>query len=345
MQPLMEKLTRPIRHLVDPPSKSVAQETRGEIYWGVAMVIVGVVAALVVGGLYVFSPGTYKIKADFNEAGLIQNGASVRVAGIQVGTVKKISLKSDHVEVDMAVNNGTWIGDQSSAEVKMLTIVGGNYIDITPMGTKKLGKNHIPATRTSVPYSLMETFQSITPKLSQVDATPLRDTLSQLQTGFSENPGAIKQDLTVMQSMLLNLNRNQDNFGAMLKMAAEYTSSLNNNGAVITNLISNLSYFITSVSSFSDRWQYMFDHLTDFLARLGSVLGDYQTDVDPLVRQVDDIGRQFGPLMARYTPMIDQARDLITRLENSVQPDGSVVINGQTVLTSNFCIPQLGVKC
>jgi len=341
----MEKLTRPIRHLVDPPAKSVAQETRGEIYWGVAMVIVGLVAALVVVGLYVFSPGTYKVKADFDEAGLLQNGDSVRVAGIQVGTIKKISLKSDHVEVDMAVNSGTWIGDESRADVKMLTVVGGSYLDVTPIGSKKLGSAHIPASRTSVPYSLMETFQSITPKLSQVDASPLRDTLSQLQTGFSQNPGAIKQDLQTMQSMLINLNNNQDNFGAMLKMAAEYTSNLNNNGAVVTSIVSNLSYFISQVGSFSTKWQYMFDHLTGFLERLGGALADYQTDVDPLVRQVDDIGRQFGPLMQRYTPMIDQARDLITRLENSVQPDGSVVIGGQTVLTSNFCIPQLGVKC
>ena len=67
-------------------------------------------------GVYVFTPGQSRFTAYFDEAGQIKVGDSVRVAGVPVGTVKKVSLVKDSVAVVMSVRRDVFIGDESRAE-------------------------------------------------------------------------------------------------------------------------------------------------------------------------------------------------------------------------------------
>lgn len=326
--------------------RSIYGRRRAELIWGVAAVAVTLVAVLVAAGVYVYAPGHYRVKAEFAEAGQISPGDSVRVAGVPVGTVKSVVLDSDHVDVEMAVRWGTVLGDQTRADVKMLTIVGGSFIDLTTAGRGALGDTVIPVARTSVPYTVMETFETIQPKLDDLEATPLRETLVQLDQALEENPGGIRKSLDIARSMLVNLQKRQDQFGAMLRLAADYSEQINASGDVITQLGRNLSTFVSEYAVFGPRLNVVLHHLASLLERVRGIALFYADDVQPLVDQLDRIGRDFGPALARYTPMIEQGRDLIKRLEGMVAPDGSIVIDqSDWILSADFCIPMPGVKC
>ncbi|MFW0791224.1 MCE family protein [Gordonia sp. CPCC 205333] len=335
-----------LMRLVDPPARTAAQRKRIDAAWGITAVVVLAVLGLIAAGLYVFTPGKETVKANFAEAGQIRTGDNVRIAGIPVGAVSSVKLAGDHVEVTMSVDRNTFVGSESSADVKMLTIVGGTYIDITSVGEEPLGDKAIPAARTSVPYSLTEVFQVAQPKISKIDATPLRKTLVQLNDGFASNPGSLRKNLTAVSSMLTNLNKRQDEFGAMLNLAAEYSKTVNANGDVLTATVRNLSLFITEYDDFGRRLNAAVFGLNGILAKLRGVFLAYRDDIDPLVRQIDSIGREFGPLLTRITPMINQGRDLIKKLEGMVAPDGSIKIDqGNLVLSSDFCVPMAGAGC
>lgn len=346
---LSSALTAPIRifrDLVDPPARSVAAQRRSEVGWGIVAVAVIVVMALSAVGLYVFTPGQYRITADFEEAGQIRVGDNVRVAGVPVGAVAAVTLDGDHVSVQMAIDDGVFIGADSAASAKMLTVVGGTYVDIVSVGDEPLGDRTIPVDQTSVPYSLTEVFQIAQPKIAKIDGNPLRKTLAELSDGLQAHPGAVKKDLTILSSMLTNLNKRQDEFGAMLQLAAEYTRAADVNGDAITALVRNLSSFTSEYADFGDRLVAAVEALAGLLAKLQGVSRLYATDLDPLVRQIDAIGREFGPALRRYQPLIERGRDLITRLENSVRPDGTIAVDhSSTILSSDLCVPVPGVQC
>ena len=326
--------------------RSAGSRRRAELVWGVAAVAVTLVSVLVAVGVYVMAPGHFRVTARFAEAGQISPGDSVRVAGVPVGSVKKVTLQKDYVDVEMAVRSGTYLGDQTVADVKMLTLVGGSFIDLTTYGRRPLGDSVIPLQRTSIPYSLMETFETIAPKLDDIDAVPLRETLVQLDEALEENPGEIRKNLEIAEKMLTNLQKRQDQFGAMLGLVADYSEQINVSGDVITQLGRNLSTFISEYAVFGPRLNIVLDHLASLLERLRGVALLYADDVQPLVDQLDRIGREFGPALERYTPMIDQGRDLIKRLEGMVTPDGTIVIDhSDWVLSSDYCFPMPGVKC
>lgn len=321
-------------------------QARSELRWGLVGVGIVVVLALLAGLLYVWQPGTRDVTAQFAEAGQIRVGDSVRVAGVSVGTVRSVTLRDDHVDVTMAVDRDAALGDQTTADVRMLTIVGGNYINLSSSGGAALGSSVIPVQRTSFPYSLIQTFQLAQPKLEKLDATPIRELLTQTTRGLEQNPGAIKRNLDTLTSMLTNLNNRQDEFGTTLRVAADYTKRLNVSGDVLTQLARNISSFMSDYALFGARFGYVLGQLGEMLARVRSLAHVYRFDVQPLVDKVDAIGRQFGPELERYTPMINQARDLIQRLEGMVAPDGTVHVDQSgIVLSSDFCVPAVGVVC
>ena len=90
-----------MRSVVDPPARTARQRSRHELFWGVGAVVVSLVVALIAIGIYVFTPGQVRVVAQFAEAGQLRVGDDVRVAGVGVGAVKKITLRDDHVDVEM----------------------------------------------------------------------------------------------------------------------------------------------------------------------------------------------------------------------------------------------------
>ncbi|MCF8587025.1 MCE family protein [Gordonia liuliyuniae] len=349
----MKIVTAPFRWIggiigwvINPRQRTESHDRALEFGWGVVAIGVTLVAIVIGVAAYWYSPGHYRVVAQFSEAGQLESGDSVRVAGVPVGTVKSVELRNDHVDVEMAVRWGTFLGDETNADVKMLTLVGGSYIDLTTVGTDPLGDDVIPESRTSIPYSLAETFQKMQPKLDEIDAAPARKSIAQIGQALDDNPDALRENLTTIQSMLTNLQNRQDEFGSMLALAADYSEQINANGDVLTQLARNLDSFVTEYSVFGSRLNVVLDHLALLLERVRGLAMIYMHDIAPLVDQIDAVGREFGPALERYGPMISRARDLIYRLEGMVQPDGSIVVDqGKIVLTSDFCIPLPGVTC
>ncbi|GAC58402.1 Mce family protein [Gordonia hirsuta DSM 44140 = NBRC 16056] len=318
-----------------------------QLRWGLAGIALVVVIALVSVGLYVFTPGQYRVVAQFAEAGQIRVGDNVRVAGVPVGSVKKLTLAGTHVDVELAVQRGTFIGDESIADIKMLTIVGGNYVDITSIGYEQLPAGEpIPVESTSVPYSLIETFQTLAPKVDRIDGRPVRDLLIDLDQGLADNPGSLSGTIETLSSMLTNLQRRQDEFGGMLATAAEYSQSLTASSDVLVTLAQNLSAFLSEYITFGQRLNVSLEGLASMLSRMGGAAAAVRADLDPLLAKIDVLVEQFTPFLEQGPDLIGQGRDLIRRLEGMVADDGGLLIDHSAlVFAADLCVPIPGVKC
>ncbi len=80
----------------------------------------------------------YKLYAEFSEIGGLKNGASVEIAGVEVGRVKNISLSDYQAKIELQINSGVKIQEDSIASVKTKGLLGEKYIQISPGGDKKI---------------------------------------------------------------------------------------------------------------------------------------------------------------------------------------------------------------
>lgn len=80
----------------------------------------------IVGGDYV------PIHAEFASVAGLKKGASVEIAGVEVGKVDAIRLDAYKADVLMKIRGGIPLGDDTIASVKTMGLIGDKYISLAP---------------------------------------------------------------------------------------------------------------------------------------------------------------------------------------------------------------------
>ena len=130
---------------------------RSPTLWGTGALAVLAAVALVAATLYLNPPAQKSVTFYTTDAATVRPGDQVRIAGISVGTVKDLALEGNRVRVRAQVEDSAFVGDQSQIQVRMLTVVGGYYVNIVSLGGSPLGSRPIPQERVTMPYNLMQT--------------------------------------------------------------------------------------------------------------------------------------------------------------------------------------------
>lgn len=82
--------------------------------------------------------GGYQVYARFSDVGGLKEGASVVIAGVEVGRVKGISLKDYEAEVCMTLKRNVEVQEDAIAAVKTKGLIGEKYIQIMPGGSEEI---------------------------------------------------------------------------------------------------------------------------------------------------------------------------------------------------------------
>jgi phospholipid/cholesterol/gamma-HCH transport system substrate-binding protein len=108
-------------------------------------VLVGVIClgylAIKLGKLELVGGDYYELQAEFSSTSGLKNGASVEIAGVEVGRVKKIGLKEDRAQVVLGIQDGIKLYDDAIASIKTRGIIGEKFMELSPGGAGELLKN------------------------------------------------------------------------------------------------------------------------------------------------------------------------------------------------------------
>ncbi len=101
-------------------------------------VLVGVVClgylAIKLGKLELVGGNYYELQADFSSTSGLKKGASVEIAGVQVGRVKSIGLKEDQAQVVLAIQDHIPVYNDAIASIRTRGIIGEKYMELSPGG-------------------------------------------------------------------------------------------------------------------------------------------------------------------------------------------------------------------
>ncbi|MGE3976175.1 MAG: outer membrane lipid asymmetry maintenance protein MlaD [Nitrospira sp.] len=113
------------------------EKSKLELIVGV-FVLVGIVClgylSIKLGKLELIGGDVYEVAALFNSATGLKAGATVEVAGVEVGRVKAIGLKEDRALVRLSVHSGTKLYSDTIASIKTRGIIGEKYLSLSPGG-------------------------------------------------------------------------------------------------------------------------------------------------------------------------------------------------------------------
>ncbi|UGT41341.1 MlaD family protein [Nocardia yamanashiensis] len=325
--------------VIDEPTRVKRELRRGII--GAALVAVLLLGA---GALYVLPLGKHTYTAELSEAQSVKAGDDVRVAGISVGEVKSLELKPDKVIMKFTVDSDVFMGDQTSLDIRMLTIVGGHYVAVFPAGTQALGDKAIPADRVRLPYSLVQTFQDAAAPLSKLDGNSLNRNLAALGDSLQTAPDSLRTTLTTVGNYVDALDRQRTQVSNAISVADEYVRMYDGAKSDLGRLMDNANLLVTVLEAKHTEMAEALRLLSDVVGRLGGAAPAWDESLKPklnaALEQLEQLGEKFGPTLTA-------AHSLQTKLSELVIPEGGVTVDQsrQTVPLPAICIPAPGKDC
>jgi phospholipid/cholesterol/gamma-HCH transport system substrate-binding protein len=317
---------------------------RSQSFWGAAALAVATIVCLVAAFLYMSPPNQRMVAFYTDDAASIHPGDTVRVAGIVVGTVKDLSLEPDQIRVRAQVNRDAFIGDQSQVQVSMLTIVGGYYVTIIPLGNAPLGDRPIPRERVTMPYNLMQALSDTTKITQHVAPKPIKENIDQLQQGLrGTNAESVTTILNAGNSIADTLDKQRGELSEILALSDEYIDRLANYRDVLQKYIRRVAILEESLvlqgKSFGDALSGVgaiiealhpvldlyYTHKEDFLERVRSILGDFRT-----------ITSRNGVVVRLLGRIHDRMERALDRQNNFIRSE---------LLATDICIPVHGSPC
>lgn len=317
---------------------------RSHRLWGLAALAVVMIAGLVIAMLYVNPPNERGVTFYTDDAASIRPGDTVRIAGIVVGRVKDLAIEPNQVRVRASIDKSAFIGDQSQVQVRMLTVVGGYYVTIIPLGKAPLGGRAIPKERVTMPYSLMQALTDSTKITEHVASKPIEESINQLQQGLrGGNIQSVEAVLNAGNAIVDTIDRQRGELSKILALSDEYIERLANYGDRLQDYIRRISILEQSLilygKAFGDALagfgavfaslqpvgRLYLTHRQDFLEKVRGILGDLRT-----------ITSRNGMLVRLLGRVHDRMEIALDKQNNFIRPE---------LLATDICIPMHGSPC
>jgi len=123
-------------------------------------VVLGILAlgylSIKLGRVSFLGGGGYLVAADFPSVGGLKNGASVEIAGVEVGRVESIGLNDYQARVVLRLNSSVQLQEDSIASIKTKGLIGEKFIRISPGASEKLIKPNGRIREVEAPVDLEE---------------------------------------------------------------------------------------------------------------------------------------------------------------------------------------------
>jgi phospholipid/cholesterol/gamma-HCH transport system substrate-binding protein len=286
---------------------NLSKGARITIAIALAMVMIGGIAILVYPGAAIHKT---RMTAYFENSNGIYPGDSIRILGVNVGTIETIDPQPQRAKITFWVDGKYKVPADAKAVIVSPTLVSARFIQLTPVyteGAAMADDTVIPQQRTAVPVEwddLRQQLQKLSDTLQPTEPGGV-STLGAFTDTVANNlrgQGASIRDTVVKLSQSLSIlgDHSGDIFGTIKNLAVLVSAlrdstglmrNLNQNLAAVTGLIANdphevssavtdLNTAVTDLHGFLKENREPLGTTFDRLAEITQALGDSKDDLE-----------------------------------------------------------------
>ncbi|MCD2144983.1 MULTISPECIES: MlaD family protein [Gordonia] len=317
------------------PMRTADHDRRVQV--GIGCVGIVVVVALLAASalLYLAPPGHRSVTVQFAHANGLRAGDDVRIAGISVGKVDTVSLDGDRVRVVLNVRSDVLVGDSSGAAIKLLTPVGGRFVQLTTVGDTDIGDGIIPVTRTETTFDMSSVMEIATPRVAQLDGALLRDTLDELDAALAGRPQAIREVLQNSSRLASTVATRADQLATGLRVSEEYVRATTRDRQILLTFVRNFGTIGVKLGVQRDLVVRVFNRLKRVFAFLHRPILAYaqalEQPVDDAVAIMDKLAARLSSLdesIAAIHDFLDAARGFLGEqaAQTARSPQSAIIV-------------------
>lgn len=248
---------------------------------GIAVLLIGLLAAVGAPRLW-YQWRTEPFVAELANASGLSDGDPVYVAGVPAGRVEAVDLAVDHVEVSFRLDKSQPLGNQTTATVRLKTVLGKRYLEVVPAGVDE-GQTLIPLSRTTVPYSLDDVSRDATDAAEGMDVESLQAMLTTLEQVLPSDSEELGRALTGLSGASAAFAENGDQIDELLTMSRSLSDLMVRQTDALTTTARNTQTVMEILAVRRQALTDLVDNLTAVLDTLANTMSAKQAEFGPMV--------------------------------------------------------------
>jgi phospholipid/cholesterol/gamma-HCH transport system substrate-binding protein len=228
--------------------------------------------------------------AAFSEAGGLKANDEVRVAGVRVGKVQYVELDGDHVKVEFNVENGVEFGPDSSAGIKVKTLLGAMYLSLEPAGEGQMDEGTvIPQSRTSSPYDVVDAFSGLASTSERIDTDRLARSLDTMAGLMENTPEEFRAALKGMSALSTNIAARDDQLNELLGNMEKVSRVLADRNGDLVTLMEDGDKLFRALVARREAVHNLLTATTQLSRELTQLVEQTRADLKPALDHLDNV--------------------------------------------------------
>jgi phospholipid/cholesterol/gamma-HCH transport system substrate-binding protein len=219
-----------------------------------------------------FATPTYY--AQFSDTGGLNKSDRVRIAGVDVGKVRSMTIDGDKVVIGFGLE-GTQIGKQTRASIRTDTILGRRDIELEPRGSDPLRPNGVlPLGQTTTPYQIYDAFFDVTKAASGWDTQTVKKSLNVLSETIDQTYPHLSAALDGVARFSDTIGKRDDQIKQLLANANKIAGILGNRSSQVNQLLVNAQSLLGAINERNYAVSVLLERVSQFSEQVKGFIDD-----------------------------------------------------------------------
>jgi phospholipid/cholesterol/gamma-HCH transport system substrate-binding protein len=247
--------------------------------------------------------GATTYRAEFTEAAGLRPDDEVRVAGVKVGEVTDVELAGDRVLVSFRVED-TWVGNRTSAEIKIKTLLGRKFLALHPVGDADQDPGEpIPLARTVTPYDVTQAFEGLASTVGAIDTEQLAQAFRTISQTFEDSPEHVRTALDGLSALSRTIASRDEQLAQLLANTRTISQTLAGSSDELERLIEDGNLLLAELNNRRDAIHALLVGARQLAEQLSGLVADNQARLGPALRHLDVVTE----VLQRHSANLDRS--------------------------------------
>jgi phospholipid/cholesterol/gamma-HCH transport system substrate-binding protein len=203
--------------------------------------------------------------------------------------VTDVELSGSNVMVTFKVKDA-WVGDDSSAAIKIKNVLGQKYLALEPDGLDVLDPSMpIPRDRTVAPYDVLEAFRGLAETTNAIDTTQLAQSFEVIADTFGETPDDVKGALTGLSQLSQTISSRDQQLATLLSNTREISDTLAERDAEVVKLLQDGNLLLAEINNRREAISTLLSGTQALAKELSGLVADNQEQLGPVLTSLDQL--------------------------------------------------------
>ncbi|MET0467231.1 MAG: MCE family protein [Aeromicrobium sp.] len=269
------------------------------------------------------------VTVDFERTVSLYEGSKVRILGVNVGTVEKITPRGQTVRAEISWDAEFDVPADAKALVVSPSVVGDRFVQLAPAytgGPKLRNGSHLDQSRTGTPTELDETFAALDDVATTLGPEGLNKdgAVSDLVANSADNlegKGAeIRASIAALAKLSTTVDGTKDEFFTSIEQIERFVSALETNDASVRRFNSSLAGVSQVLAGEGDDLQAAVRELAAALTQVQGYVAENRSVLRKNIAGLSDVTENLAEQRKNLGKILDQGPKALSNLAMAYNP-------------------------